>query len=229
MKGRFKRRLITLGVALCLLALALYAIYLSQSVGGIVDRSDRGFIRNGGFEEGSLFGWGASVVGDPDGSAAAPVKYQPYSGEYCLVMMLDGRAKVLRVEPQIERIPFSWVKGFSLAYRLLNSSDIMWGVTFVLKGSGSNDSRTLVYLLYNEGKEYVYYNETTQLVFNIGDAGAEWRKIERRIVDDFKLYWVKDDPSQFTVSHISVDLYRAGKEQPLKKFLAFIDDFNLEK
>ena len=55
---------------------------------------------NGGFEKGSLLGWGASVVGDSsDSSVAAPVKYQPYSGEYCLALMLDARAEVLRIEP----------------------------------------------------------------------------------------------------------------------------------
>ncbi|MEO0158275.1 MAG: hypothetical protein ABIM59_06055, partial [candidate division WOR-3 bacterium] len=78
-----------------ILASALYAIYLTQNRVPLFNTGKAALIRNGGFEEGTLIGWGASIVdGSSDTSVATVVKYAPCDGEYCLALVLDGRGRL---------------------------------------------------------------------------------------------------------------------------------------
>ncbi|MEM2883438.1 MAG: hypothetical protein QXJ86_03660 [Nitrososphaerales archaeon] len=229
MKRWLVKRLFTFIVFIGILALALYIIHLTQNQVSLFNSREAALIRNGGFEEGTLRGWGASVVdGSTDTSVVAVAKYEPYDGEYCLALVLDGRGRLVRVEPQIEQIRLNKIGGFSVAYRLMNNSEVGLKVTFLLKDTRSNELRSLIYILYNKGTAYIYYNETNQLVFNIGDANPKWSKIERNIIRDLTSYWVKDNPTNFIILNINIELYRATDKPFMGVVFAFIDEFTLK-
>ena len=119
---------------------------------------------------------------------------------------MDGRARLVRVEPYIEQIRLNRIEGFGVVYKLLNSSEVGLKITFLLKDTKSNELRALIYLLYNKGTAYVYYNETNQLVFNIGDANSKWSKIERNLIHDLTSYWVKDNLTDFIIVNINLEI-----------------------
>ena len=190
---------------------------------------DQSFIENGDFETGSLTGWGYSSFGHKSNFGEVNVaRVKPHSGNYSARLILAGDTKTVKLEPIIPEKAVSKIKRFDFWYRLVNKNGTNLVVTLLIKKDVPDlDYRSMTYILNNKGSEYKYYNETSQIAFEIQNADVEWKEFSRNIADDFKNYWDRDNIDDFILKKISIEMHVDEEFRGPDDLYVYFDDFNM--
>jgi len=227
-KRRYKELKYVLVILIVVSIIFIAWLYSPNSIDEIVS-VDQSFIENGDFETGSLIGWGQSSFGTTNNFGEVNVvKVKPHSGDYSARFILAGDTQTVKLEPNIPEKTVSKIKRFDFWYRLVDKNGTNLVMTLLIKKDASDvDYRSMTYILYNKGSEYKYYNETSQIAFQIQNADVEWKEFSRNIADDFKNYWDQDNIDDFILKKISIEMNLEDEFLKPDDLYAYFDDFNL--